>query len=251
MTDATSFPWLTVVVFLPLVGAGLMFLVPMSAVRLVALVVTVATFLFSIPLGVLFDPATSHMQFTEQVTWITSPPVSYSLGLDGISLPLFLMTTFLLPLCVLASWRAIETRVREFMAAMLVMETAMLGVFAALDFVLFYVFWEVMLIPMYLLIGVWGGPERVYAAIKFFLYTLAGSVLLLIAILTLFFQGGRPSIFSCSVGWNIRQPCNTGCSGPSSSRLPSRCPCFPFIPGCRTRMWKRRQPAACSWPASC
>ena len=164
MSDATSFPWLTVVVFLPLVGAGLMFLVPMSAVRLVALVVTVAAFLFSIPLGVLFDPTTSHMQFTEQVTWITSPPISYSLGLDGISLPLFLMTTFLLPLCVLASWRAIETRVCEFMAAMLVMETAMLGVFAALDFVLFYVFWEAMLIPMYLLIGVWGGPDRVYAA---------------------------------------------------------------------------------------
>ncbi|MGH7232247.1 MAG: NADH-quinone oxidoreductase subunit M [Nitrospiraceae bacterium] len=191
MADATSFPWLSLVVFLPLAGAVLVFFIPMAVVRPAALIVAVVTFLLSLPLGFQFDPATSHMQFTEQATWISSPPVSYSLGLDGISLPLFLMTTLLLPLCVLASWKAIEARVREFMAALLVMETAMLGVFAALDFVLFYVFWEVMLIPMYLLIGVWGGPNRVYAAVKFFLYTLAGSVLLLVAILALFFQGGQ------------------------------------------------------------
>ena len=191
MADATTFPWLTMVVFLPLVGAGLLFFLTHAVVRPVALIFTLATFTLSLPLGFLFDPTTSHMQFTEQVTWIASPPINYSLGLDGISLPLFLMTTFLLPLCVLASWRAIETRVREFLAALLVMETAMLGVFSALDFMLFYVFWEAMLIPMYLLIGVWGGPNRIYAAVKFFLYTLAGSVLLLIAILALFFQGGQ------------------------------------------------------------
>ena len=191
MADTTTFPWLSLVVFLPLAGAAALFFMPVAVVRLATLLVTVVAFLLSLPLWFQFDPTTSHMQFTEQVTWIASPPVTYSLGLDGISLPLFLMTTFLLPLCVLASWKAIDTRLREFMAALLVMETAMLGVFAALDFVLFYVFWEAMLIPMYLLIGVWGGPNRIYAAVKFFLYTLAGSVLLLVAILALFFQGGQ------------------------------------------------------------
>ena len=131
------------------------------------------------------------MQFTERVTWIISPPITYSLGVDGISLPLILLTTFITPFCILTSWQAIQSRVREFMAVLLVMETAMLGVFVSLDFVLFYIFWEVMLIPMYLLIGVWGGPNRLYAAIKFFLYTLAGSVLLLVALIVLYFQGGE------------------------------------------------------------
>ena len=131
------------------------------------------------------------MQFTEHVAWIAAPPIYYSLGLDGISLPLVLMTVGIMPLCVLASWNAITTNIRGFMAVLLVMETAMVGVFVALDFVLFYVFWEAMLIPMYLLIGVWGGPNRLYAAIKFFLYTLAGSVLLLVAILVLYFYGGH------------------------------------------------------------
>jgi NADH-quinone oxidoreductase subunit M len=145
----------------------------------------------ALPLWWLFDPSSSRMQFVEHVAWITSPPIHYSLGIDGISLPLELMTAALMPLCVLVSWNAITTRVRTFMAVLLLMETAMLGVFAALDFVLFYVFWEAMLIPMYLLIGVWGGPNRLYAAIKFFLYTLAGSVLLLVAILVLYFYGGR------------------------------------------------------------
>jgi NADH-quinone oxidoreductase subunit M len=145
----------------------------------------------ALPLWWLFNPSSSRMQFVEHVAWITSPPIHYSLGIDGISLPLELMTAALMPLCVLVSWNAITTRVRTFMAVLLVMETAMLGVFAALDFVLFYVFWEAMLIPMYLLIGVWGGPNRLYAAIKFFLYTLAGSVLLLVAILVLYFYGGR------------------------------------------------------------
>ena len=129
------------------------------------------------------------MQFVERASWINSPPVSYSLGMDGISFPLVLMTTFLMPFCVTVSWTAIEKRVPLFMSMLLVMETAMVGVFVALDFVLFYVFWEVMLIPMYLLIGIWGGPNRLYAAIKFFLYTLAGSLLMLVAIFVLYFQG--------------------------------------------------------------
>ncbi len=187
----SSFPWLTVLIFLPLAGAALMSLVKESESKLVALAVTAANLLISLPLWWLFDPSSSQMQFAEQAVWITSPPIHYKLGLDGISLPLVLMTTVLMPLCVLISWHSIDTRVRSFMAMLLVMEGAMIGVFAALDFILFYVFWEAMLIPMYLLIGVWGGPNRLYAAIKFFLYTLAGSVLLLVAILVLYFKGGQ------------------------------------------------------------
>jgi NADH-quinone oxidoreductase subunit M len=162
-----------------------------STARWVALVATLADLCIALPLWWLFDPQASQMQFTEHVAWITSPPISYSLGLDGISLPLVLMTVGILPLCVLASWNAITARVQGFMAMLLVMETAMVGVFVALDFVLFYVFWEAMLIPMYLLIGVWGGANRLYAAIKFFLYTLAGSMLLLVAILVLYYYGGH------------------------------------------------------------
>ena len=187
----SSFPWLSLIIFLPLAGALLCLLVKAESARWLALGVTVADFLLALPLWWLFDSSATGMQFMEHASWINSPPVQYSLGLDGISFPLVLMTTFLMPLCVTVSWTAIEKRVQLFMSMLLVMETAMLGVFVALDFVLFYVFWEAMLIPMYLLIGVWGGPNRLYAAIKFFLYTLAGSVLLLVAILALYFQGGH------------------------------------------------------------
>ena len=199
MTTAT-FPWLTLLIFIPLAGAVALFFVKETSVRLAALVITVADLLISLPLWWLFDDSSGQMQFAEQVAWITAPPIHYRLGLDGISLPLVLMTTVLLPLCVLVSWRSVETRIRSFMAMLLVMEGAMIGVFAALDFVLFYVFWEAMLIPMYLLIGVWGGPNRLYAAIKFFLYTLAGSVLLLVAILVLYFQGHTFDILQLSQG---------------------------------------------------
>lgn len=188
---SSSFPWLTVLIFLPVAGAGMLCFAKESSARIIALAVTLADVLVALPLWWLFDPSSSHMQFTEHVSWFTSPPVNYSLGVDGISLPLVLLTAGLMPLCVLVSWNAITTRLRSFMAVLLLMEAAMLGVFVALDFVLFYVFWEAMLIPMYLLIGVWGGPNRLYAAIKFFLYTLAGSVLLLVAILVLYFYGGH------------------------------------------------------------
>ncbi|MEE8493439.1 MAG: NADH-quinone oxidoreductase subunit M [Nitrospirales bacterium] len=187
----SNFPWLTAVVFLPLVGAAVILFIKESAIRWTTLVFAVADFAVSLPVWYLFDPAKPQMQFTEHAVWITFPPISYSLGVDGISLPLVLLTTFITPFCVLTSWQAIQTRLREFMALILVMETAMLGVFLSLDFVLFYVFWEVMLIPMYLLIGVWGGANRLYAAIKFFLYTLVGSLLLLVAIIVFFFQGGQ------------------------------------------------------------
>jgi NADH-quinone oxidoreductase subunit M len=187
----TTFPWLSLIVFLPLAGAILCFLVKAESARWLALGITIVDFLCSLPLWWLFDTSTAEMQFVERTSWIASPPVQYSLGLDGISFPLLLLTTLLMPFCVMVSWTSITTRVQTFMAVLLIMETAMLGVFVALDFVLFYVFWEAMLIPMYLLIGVWGGPNRLYAAIKFFLYTLAGSLLLLVAILALYLHGGH------------------------------------------------------------
>lgn len=188
-----GFPWLTLVVFLPLLGVAAILLVEEALAKWVALGVSSLVFLVSLPLWILFDESTPAMQFVESHQWIASPSINYAVGVDGISLPLVILTTLLTPLCVLISWTAIETRVREFMISLLVMETATIGVFVSLDFVLFYVFWETMLIPMYLLIGIWGGPNRVYAAIKFFLYTLAGSVLLLVAIIVLYFYAGKES----------------------------------------------------------
>jgi NADH-quinone oxidoreductase subunit M len=180
------------VIFLPLVGAVVIaFLRGEELIRRAALWVTLLNFAISIPLWIWFVPGTREMQFVERASWIRAFNIHYAVGLDGISLLLVLMTTLLSPICVLCSWKAIDTRVKEFMMSILVMETAMVGVFSALDFVLFYVFWEAMLIPMYLIIGVWGGPRRIYAALKFFIYTLSGSLLLLVAILVLYFTGGR------------------------------------------------------------
>ena len=188
-----GFPWITLVILLPLVGVAGILAVKEEMAKWVTFGVSSLVFLVSLPLWATFDDATPAMQFVEKYHWIASPSINYAVGVDGISLPLVLMTTFLTPLCVLVSWTAVETRVKEFMISLLVMETATVGVFVALDFVLFYVFWETMLIPMYLLIGVWGGPNRVYAAMKFFLYTLAGSVLLLVAIIVLYVYAGERS----------------------------------------------------------
>jgi len=195
MTDMAipsgGFPWITLVVFLPLLGVMAVVLAREEQAKWVALGASILVLLASLPLWIHFDLTTPAMQFVEKHQWIVTPSIHYAVGIDGISLPLVLLTTFLTPLCILVSWTAINTRVREFMVSLLVMETATVGVFVSLDFVVFYIFWETMLIPMYLLIGVWGGPNRVYAAIKFFLYTLAGSVLLLVAILVLYFLGGH------------------------------------------------------------
>lgn len=184
-------PWLTIVLVLPLFGVAAILLAHESLSRSLAFAVSILTLLVSLPLWFSFDNTNAGMQFVEKHQWIESPAIHYALGVDGISMPLVLLTTLLTPLCILVSWTSIQIRMKEFLISLLVMETATIGVFAALDFVLFYVFWETMLIPMYLLIGVWGGPNRVYAAIKFFLYTLAGSILLLVAILVLYFEGGR------------------------------------------------------------
>lgn len=210
MTDVAvpsgGFPWITLVVFLPLVGVAGILAAKEDAAKWLAFGVSSLVFLVSLPLWATFDDATPSMQFVEKHHWIASPPINYAVGVDGISLPLVLMTTFLTPLCVLVSWTAVETRVKEFMISLLVMETATVGVFVALDFVLFYVFWETMLIPMYLLIGVWGGPNRVYAAMKFFLYTLAGSILLLVAIIVLYVYAGERSFDVLTLSRTVYSP---------------------------------------------
>ena len=186
-----GFPLLSVLVFLPLAGALVaLFLRGNRALKAWAFGVTALEALLSVPLYTAFDRTTAKFQFVEMADWIPVFHIRYALGVDGISVLLVLLTTFIMPLCVLCSWRYIDRRVREFVVSLLVMETAMVGVFSALDLVLFYVFWEAMLVPMYLLIAVWGGPRKVYASVKFFLYTLAGSVLLLVAVIALYLETG-------------------------------------------------------------
>ena len=182
---------LSIIIFLPIAGTIVLAFIKKenhSAIRVVAFAFSLAEFIISLPLFFLFNNATHEMQFQEVLPWIESYGITYHLGIDGISLLLVLLTTFLTVLCILSSWSAITVRVKEYMISFLLLETGMVGAFVALDLVLFYVFWEVMLIPMYLLIGVWGDPKRrIYAAIKFFIYTMAGSVLMLVAILALYF----------------------------------------------------------------
>ncbi len=183
----SDFPILSILIFLPLLGVlPLLIIDNDSFSRYWTLCTTAIVTVVSIPLITGFDTATTKFQFAESHIWVESLNIHYVIGMDGISILLFLLTTFIMPFCVLASWSYIKTRIRTFMICLLVMETAMLGVFVALDFVLFYILWEAMLIPMYLLIGIWGGPRKIYASVKFFLYTLAGSVLLLVAIIWLY-----------------------------------------------------------------
>jgi len=189
---ASGFPLLSLLIWLPIVGGVLTLALGKSGnrdiVRKTALGVSVFVFILSLPLYSGFDTETFAMQFGESVSWIPTFNVFYSLGIDGISMPLIILTTFTTVLVVLAGWEVIEDRQEQYMAAFLIMEGLMNGVFCALDAVLFYVFWEGMLIPMFLIIGIWGGPRRIYAALKFFLYTFLGSVLLLVAIIYLYNQ---------------------------------------------------------------
>jgi len=187
----TEFPWLTWLVFFPLAGAVLLAFLPADANRLIrrwAFTVAAAEVAFSLPLWWRLVPAAPGWQFAERREWLPGIGASYHLGVDGISAMLVLLTTVLTAVAVLGAFSAVEKRGREFYAMLLALETGMIGTFLSLDLLLFYVFWEAMLIPMYLLIGVWGGPRRVYAAVKFFLYTMAGSVLMLVAILWLYFH---------------------------------------------------------------
>ena len=186
---------LSVLIFSPLAAALIIALLRSeNAQRWWTLAFTTAAALFSLPLYSHFDTSTSAFQFLASADWIPALKIRYAVGVDGISLLLVLLTTLVMPLCVLASWRYIQTRIKEFMVCLLVMESAMIGVFCALDLVLFFVFWEAMLIPMALLIGIWGGPRKIYASLKFFVYTMAGSVFLLVAIVALYLNAGTFSI---------------------------------------------------------
>ncbi|MES9845549.1 MAG: NADH-quinone oxidoreductase subunit M [Candidatus Sedimenticola sp. PURPLELP] len=186
-----DWPILSLTIWLPIIG-GLLVLASgdkaANATRWTALVVAILTFIVSLPLYSSFDPSTAQMQFVERMPWISHFSIEYYLGVDGISMPLIILTTFITVFVIIAGWEVIQYKPSHYMAAFLIMEGVMVGVFSALDAMLFYVFWEAMLIPMFLIIGVWGGPNRVYATIKFFLYTFFGSVFMLVALIYMYFQ---------------------------------------------------------------
>lgn len=194
-----SWPVLSVTTFLPIAGALLIVLLRGNEdavnrnARWIALWTTLVTFAVSLVLVWRFDASSAEFQFVEKAKWL-SGFASYHMGVDGISLPFVILTTALMPFCIVASWESIEVRVKEYMIAFLVLETLMIGTFSALDLVLFYLFFEGGLIPMFLIIGVWGGPRRVYASFKFFLYTLLGSVLMLLAIMAMYWSAGTTDI---------------------------------------------------------
>ena len=193
------FPYLSVLVWLP-IAAGIVVLLlgekNVGAGRWVALLAAIATLLISLPLLANFNSTTPDFQFIEHVPWITRFHSNYALGLDGISLPLVVLTAFITIPVIIAAWTVIEARPAQYFAAFLIMEGLMIGVFSATDALLFYFFWEAMLIPMFLIIGIWGGPRRVYATIKFFLYTFLGSVFMLVALIYMYVKAGDYSIAS-------------------------------------------------------
>jgi NADH-quinone oxidoreductase subunit M len=194
-----GFGILTCVVFLPLVGAAFILVLrgndeaTLNNARYAALGTTTIVFLLALYVYAQFDPSSSAFQFVEEKSWLGQGLI-YKMGIDGISLPFVLLTTFLMPICILASWQSIQNRVKEYMVTFLILETLMTGVFCALDLVLFYLFFEGQLIPMFLIIGIWGHARRVYAAFKFFLYTFAGSVLMLLAVMAMYGTAGTTDI---------------------------------------------------------
>jgi NADH-quinone oxidoreductase subunit M len=199
-TNAAGFPILSLITWLPLVGCGVMMMVRgdeetvASNARWTALWTSLLVLVLSLVLWVQFDQAEPGFQFNESIEWMPAFKVGYHMGVDGISVLFVLLSTLLTPICILSAWDAIHTRVREFMMSFLILETMMVGMFCATDFVLFYMFFEGVLIPMYLIIGIWGGPRRVYAAVKFFLFTLTGSVLMLLALIAMWLQAGTTDI---------------------------------------------------------
>jgi NADH-quinone oxidoreductase subunit M len=208
----TTWPILSVVTFLPVVGAILIYLsrgddeAARGNARWIALWTTIITFAVSLILVMRFDASQAGFQFVEKAPWLANS-ITYHMGVDGISLPFVILTTALMPFCILASWKSVTLRVREYMMAFLFLETLMIGTFSALDLVLFYLFFEGGLIPMFLIIGVWGGPRRVYASFKFFLYTLLGSVLMLLAIMALYLNAGTtdiPTLMNTAVPRNLQ-----------------------------------------------
>jgi NADH-quinone oxidoreductase subunit M len=245
---------LSLIVFLPLAGALLVLLLGGRGdraereplIRNVALLFSLATFAATLWLWWRFDPASADYQFVEQYAWMPQFGIQYLIGVDGISLFLLVLTGFLTPLALLSSWESIHKNVKNFSFFVLALETAMLGVFVSIDLFLFYVFWDAVLIPMYFLIGIWGYDRRVYAAVKFILYTMPSSGC----------RGRtRPRPVSpASTSWTSircgsRAPPSSGCSSPLHSPSSSRCRSSRSTPGCLTRTSRRRPPARSSWPA--
>src|SRR5437773_826738 len=190
MSNAANFPLLSLILFTLLAGALILLLIPKTnenAIRWIANIITVLGFLVSVPLWFWYNTGNPEYQFVERIPWIPSIGADYFLGVDGFSVLLILLTTLMGFIAVLSSWTAITERVKEYYIFLLVLQTGMLGAFMSLDFLLFFLFWEVMLVPMYFLIGIWGSDRRLYAAIEFFLYTLVGSVVMLLGILALYF----------------------------------------------------------------
>jgi len=193
---------LSILIWLPIIGGFAVLGLGnerAGAARWVSLAVSLATLAFSIPLYAGFSNATANMQFVEHTAWIPSIHADYNIGVDGISMPLILLTTFTTVLIVIAGWQSVTKRVSQYFASFLILEGLMIGVFAALDAALFYVFWEAMLLPMFIIIGVWGGPRRVYATIKFFLYTFIGSLLMLVALIYMYLKSGSYEIAQLQV----------------------------------------------------
>src|SRR5271165_1192390 len=200
LTNAAGFPILSLITWLPLAGCLVIMMVRgdeetvASNARWTALWTSLLVLVLSLVLWVSFDQSEPGFQFNESVSWLPEYNVGYKMGVDGISILFVLLSTLLTPICILSAWEAIHTKVREFMLSFLILETMMVGMFCATDFIVFYMFFEGVLIPMYLIIGVWGGPRRVYAAVKFFLYTLTGSVLMLLALIAMWLQAGTTDI---------------------------------------------------------
>tara|TARA_Y100001970_G_scaffold170698_1_gene208621 strand:+ start:3804 stop:5288 length:1485 start_codon:yes stop_codon:yes gene_type:complete len=195
----TNWPLLSVIIFLPLIGSLIIVFIKEDSIssiniRWAALWTSIGTFILSCLLWIQFDNNNSSYQFVEKINWFDDFNFYYHIGVDGISLFMILLSTFLTPLCILASWKSIQFRVKEYMLAFLFLETVMLGMFSSIDILLFYIFFEAVLIPMYLIIGIWGGERRIYASFKFFLYTLLGSVLMLIAIIVIYKITGSMNI---------------------------------------------------------
>jgi len=193
-----DWPLLSLVVWTPIIGGVLVLMSgdkgSSEGSRNIALIISIVTFILSLSLYTGFDSSTANMQFVEKFSWVSSFNINYHFGVDGISMPLIILTTFTMILVILAGWEVIKQRQSQYLAAFLIMEGLMCGVFAALDSIFFYVFWEAMLIPMFLIIGIWGGPNRVYATIKFFIYTFFGSVFMLVAIIYMYYKSGSFAI---------------------------------------------------------
>ena len=250
---------LSTILFTPLIGAILMLFIPRERADLHRWMGNLFGFLgllVSLPLIWRFQSGAGapQFQFVENASWIPSVGAHFTLGIDGLSFLMVMLTTVLGAIAILSSWSAIHKREKEYYILLLLLQTGMLGVFMSLDFVLFYVFWEVMLVPMYFLIGVWGGERRLYAAIKFFLYTLAGSVLMFLAILAIYYYRNTFDV-RCDFGSSLhragRVAAEVAVSGDSSSRLQSKYRCSRSIHGCRTRTLRRRRLVPSYWLACC